>query len=147
MANEPLIFHRSVVSWWATPILDYRYVYFCGLCIHAFHCNGAATNDMQIRKRVMWIDHVMNRAGIIFIFRYLVFYMAYPRRNPTRSNWIISEIVKHYIFFQRDRDDVVFWWCLRVHVCWDSLPDTYGMRRPESWNTSSLHECCLVPPR
>lgn len=34
------------------------------LCMRAFHCNGAAANDMQIRKRVMWIDYVMNRTEI-----------------------------------------------------------------------------------
>lgn len=53
---------------------------FLRLVKRAFHCNGAATSDMQIRKRATWIDRVMTRSRINSSLAFSV-----PQRNSTRT--------------------------------------------------------------
>lgn len=58
------------------------------LCMRAFHCNGAAANNMQIRKQVMWIDYVMNRTEIN-LFSAVILHFIWFIREEIQLNQIV----------------------------------------------------------
>lgn len=110
----------------------------------AFHCNGEfIANRAQIRKQTTRINHVMNFAReLTYLFSFSLFqsYLIIlhdENKEIQLDGNKCSESSKISIFQHRDYSAWwhchAFWWCIRAHVCWDSMcSDVRGMQRPET---------------